>query len=151
MFAVAADYYVHRSFVDYKKKKHELENWNSSYFDCPVESQGYYKGQGCLHSYQSTSSIGWSIQIEYEVRDDSPGLWYTVPDGSKKWTPVVVNRDGHESEFNVVDPEGIPKNVSFRLFHETPYLCTSYGPSSKVLTPIAKRTRCRVNTYTVAN
>ena len=45
--------------------------------------------------------------------------------------PVVVNHDGHESEFKVVDPEGIPKDVSFQLFCETSYLYTSYGPSSK--------------------
>ena len=78
-------------------------------------------------------------QIEFEVRDDSPGLRYTAPDGSKKWILVVVNHDGHKSEFNVVDPEGIPKNVSFQLFCETPCLCTSYGPSSKVFMPIAKQ------------
>ena len=93
-----------------------------------------------------TMELSGCQQIEFEVRDDSPGLRYTALDGSKKWTPVVVNRDGHVSEFNVLDPEGIPKNVSFQLFHETPYLCTSYGPSSKVFTPIAKRTRSRVNT-----
>ena len=93
-----------------------------------------------------TMELSGCQQIEFEVRDDSPGLRYTALDGSKKWTPVVVNRDGHVSEFNVLDPEGIPKNVSFQLFHETPYLCTSYGPSSKVFMPIAKRTRSRVNT-----
>ena len=38
----------------------------------------------------------------------------------------------------VVDPEGIPKNVFFQLLHETPYLRTSYRPSSQVFTPIAK-------------
>ena len=54
-------------------------------------------------------------QIEFEVRDDSPGLRYTAPDGSKKWTPVVVSCDCHKSEFKVVDSEGIPKNVSFQL------------------------------------
>ena len=85
-------------------------------------------------------------QIEFEVRDDSPGLRYTAPDNTTKWTPVVVSCDGHESEFKVVDPEGIPKNISFQLFHGTPCLRTSYGPSSQVFTPIAKRTRSKVNT-----
>ncbi len=33
-------------------------------------------------------------EVEFEVRDGSPGLRYTTPDGSKKWTPVVVNKDG---------------------------------------------------------
>ena len=65
----------------------------------------------------------------------------TAPDGSRKWTPVVVNRDGHESEFNVLDPESIPKNVSFQLFHETPYLCTSYGPSSKLFYASCKKNK----------
>ena len=64
-----------------------------------------------------TMELSGCQQIEFEVRDDSPGLRYTALDGSKKWTPVVVNRDGHVSEFNVLDPEGIPKNVSFQLFH----------------------------------
>ena len=41
--------------------------------------------------------------------------------GSRKWTPVVVNHTGHESEFKVVDLEGIPKNISFQLFRETSY------------------------------
>ena len=86
-----------------------------------------------------TLGLSGCQQIEFEVRDDSPGLRYTAPDGSRKWTPVVVNHDGHEIEFNVVDPEGIPKNVSIQVFHKTPYLCTSYGPSSKVFTPIAKQ------------
>ena len=85
-------------------------------------------------------------QIEFEVRDDSPGLRYTAPDNTTKWTPVVVSRDGRESEFKVVDPEGIPKNASFQLLHGTPCLRTSYGPSSQVFTPIAKRTRSKVNT-----
>ena len=93
-----------------------------------------------------TMELSGCQQIEFEVRDDSPGQRYTAPDGSRKWTPVVANRDGHESEFDVLDPEGIPKNVSFQLFHEMPCLCTSYGPSSKVFTPITKRTRSRVNT-----
>ena len=56
---------------------------------------------------------------------------YTAPDNTTEWTPVVVSRDGCESEFKVVDPEGIPKNVSFQLLHGTPCLCTSYGPSSQ--------------------
>ena len=62
------------------------------------------------------------------------------------WTGDHCDIAGHESEFMVVDPEGIPKNVSFQLLRETPYLCTSYGPSSQVFTPIAKRTRSKVNT-----
>ena len=45
---------------------------------------------------------------------------YTAPDNTTKWTLVVVSRDGCESEFKVVDPEGIPKNVSFQLLHGTP-------------------------------
>ena len=48
-------------------------------------------------------------QIEFEVRDDSPGLQYTAPDNTTEWTPVVVSHDGRKSEFKVVDPEGIPK------------------------------------------
>ncbi len=54
----------------------------------------------------------------------------------KQWTPVIVNNDGRESEFKAVDPDGIPKNVSFQWSDGTPYLCTSYGSSSKVFTPI---------------
>ena len=57
---------------------------------------------------------------------------------------VVVVR-GHESEFNVFDVEGIPKNVSFCMLNDTPCLVTSFGPGSKVYTPIAKRTRSTVN------
>ena len=84
-------------------------------------------------------------QVDFEVREDSPGLRYTTPDGSKKWTPVVVNVCGHISEFNVFDLEGIPKNVSFCMLNDTPCLVTSFGPDSKVYTPIAKRMRSRVN------
>ena len=70
-------------------------------------------------------------QIEFEVRDDSPGLRYTAPDNTTKWTPVVVSCDGHESEFKVVDPEGIPKNVSFQLLHLT-------DPLVKFLRPLQR-------------
>ncbi len=91
--------------------------------------------------------LHWKCQeVELKVRDDSHGLRYTNPDGSKKWTHVVVNKDGRESEFKVLDPAGILKNVSFLLSDGTPYLCTSYGPSSRVITPIARRTRSRINT-----
>ncbi len=59
-------------------------------------------------------------------------------------------KDGHESEFKALDPEGIPKNVSLLLSDGTPYLCTSYEPSSRAITPIARRTRSglrsRINT-----
>ncbi len=30
-------------------------------------------------------------------------------DASKRWTPVVVNKDGHESGFKVFDRKCIPK------------------------------------------
>ncbi len=55
---------------------------------------------------------------------------------AKKWKPVVVNKYGRESEFKVLDPAGILKNVSFLLSDGTPYSCTLYGPSSRVITPI---------------
>ena len=78
-------------------------------------------------------------QVEFEVREDSPGLRYTTPDGSKKWTPVVVNVRGHESEFNVFDVEGIPKNVSFCMFNDTPCLVTSFGPAAvKCIHPLPR-------------
>ena len=60
----------------------------------------------------------WKV-VQKFLYDVGARTLYTAPDGSKKCTPVVVNRDGHESEFNVLDPEGIPNNVSFQLFHET--------------------------------
>ena len=77
--------------------------------------------------YSLALELSGCKQIEFEARDDSPGLRYTAPDNTTKWTPVLVNRDGRESEFKVVCPEGSPKNVSFQLLRETPYLCTSYG------------------------
>ena len=29
-------------------------------------------------------------QIELEVRDDSPGVWYTAPDNTTKWTHLCI-------------------------------------------------------------
>ena len=53
-------------------------------------------------------------QIEFEVRDDSPGLRYTAPDNTTKWTPVVVNHDGRENPL-------IPKiKFSFNVPHQLP-------------------------------
>ena len=77
-------------------------------------------------------------QIEFEVRDDSPGLQYTAPDNTTKWTPVVVNRDGHESEFMVVDPEGIPIMFLFSCsvkLHTCVYLT---DPLVKFLLPLQR-------------
>ncbi len=59
---------------------------------------------------------------------------------------VVVNKNGRESEFKSLDPDGVPKNVSLLLSDGTPYFCTTYGPSSRVITPIARRTRSRSDT-----
>ncbi len=60
--------------------------------------------------------------------------------------PVVVNKDGRDGEFKALDAEGMLKNVSFLLSDGTPYLCASYGTSSKVFTPIARTTRSRITT-----
>ena len=51
---------------------------------------------------------------------------------------------GGVKEFSVLDVEGLEKKVSFTLHGGQPFLHTEFGPSSAVLTPIAKRTRSRL-------
>ena len=63
----------------------------------------------------------------------------TTADGEDRQTQI---RKLHNDE-SVCQAEEGPKNVSFQLLHETPYLCTSYGLSSQVFIPIAKRTRSK--------
>ena len=72
-----------------------------------VAETRYFDNTGLVEDSQVLATAGTSLalelsgcqQIDFEVMDDSPGLLYTAPDGSKKWTPAVVNHDGHESEY----------------------------------------------------
>ena len=69
----------------------------------------------------------------------------------ENWIPVGAYHaagggggGGGVKEFSVLDVEGLEKKVSFTLHGGQPFLRTEFGPSSTVLTPIAKRTRSRL-------